>query len=252
MIDTHAHLMFEQFETDLDQVIQRAKDVGLTNIINIACNKKTSLEAIELLKEDDFFYATLGVHPYDAVEINDVLLNEWEKLIEENNRIVAIGECGLDYFKAKVPKDLQKKVFRMQLEFAEKFDLPVVVHNREADDDCLEILSDYKAKVVFHCYGSDLKYAEKLWNRGYMTSFTGIITFPKSDALREVVKNVPLDKFMVETDCPYLAPQKYRGQRNEPSFVVEIIKEIAEIKSLDLKLIEEQSVKNSLKFFIKS
>lgn len=253
-IDSHAHLMFSQFDGELEAIITRAKSAGVLKIINVGCDLRSCDQAVVMLSEYDCLYATLGLHPYDAADLTEELLVSWEKLIDENHRIVAIGECGLDYFKAKVSRDVQKRAFRMQLEFAMRVGLPLVVHNRNADDDCLEILDELnvgagRIDVVFHCYGSDLDFAEKLWGRGYYTSFTGIATYPSAVNLHDVLRAVPLDKFMVETDCPYLAPQKYRGKRNEPAYVVEVAEKIAELKELSLSEIEERSTENALNLF---
>lgn len=258
LIDTHAHLMFDEFKNDIDEVIARAKNGGVEKIINVGCDVKTSVSAHEMSLKHENLYATLGLHPYDAIYASEELMIEWEKLISMNKKIVAIGECGLDYFKAKVPKEDQKKGFKMQLKLAQKVGLPVIIHNREANEDCLNILREFdgsdgssRINAVFHCYGSDVNFARELWKMGYMTSFTGIITYPNALSLREVVRECPINMFMVETDCPYLAPQKFRGQRNEPSYVTEVVEKIAEVKGLTIPEIERISTENVLKFFFK-
>ena len=254
--DTHVHLMFEQFEGEVPEVLRRASEAGVGRVINVGCSKKASKQAFAQIEEHTHKYgvemfSTVGLHPYDASELDEHLLKEWERMIAvADGRIVAVGEIGLDYFKAPVPHDIQKKAFRGQLEFAAKMGLPVIVHDREADEDCLEILDGFPdLKVVFHCYASSLEFAQKLWSRGYYTSFTGIITYPKSDELREVVKECPADRFMVETDCPYLAPQKYRGERNEPAYVVAVARAVAELRGLSLENAEVVLEANTKKFF---
>lgn len=275
LIDSHAHLMFPEFKDDLENVLARAREAGVEKIINVGCDIKSSRQAVEMAKANrenrlaafggnDFLYATLGLHPYDALDISDELLKEWEKLIREDResgrkKIVAIGETGLDYVKSTVDKQKQQESFRCQLRLAVKAGLPVIVHNRGADEDCLGILKSitgdtfsaqkHKFNAVFHCFGSNLEFARKVWEAGFMTSFTGIVTYPSARELREVVKEVPLDKFMVETDCPYLAPQAYRGKRNEPAYVVETAKMIAEAKSMELTEVEKLAVENSKRFF---
>ena len=251
IIDTHAHLMLDQFEGELDAVIERAKAAGVEKIINVGCDLKSCKQAVEMLSVDDCLYATLGLHPYDAADATDAVMADWEKQIKDNERIVAIGECGLDYFKAEVPKDVQEKAFRLQLELAQSLNIPIIIHNREADDDCLKIMDDYKVGAVFHCYGSTAEFARKLWYRGIYTSFTGIITYPKSEELQAVVDEVPMDLFMVETDCPYLAPQKYRGERNEPAYVTEVVAKIGELKNLPEKDVARISTENASEFFLR-
>lgn len=248
-IDTHAHLTFPEFEGDLKEVLQRAKKAGVEKIICVGCDLKSDDAVLKLADKYGFIYATLGMHPYEAEKVDKELMKKWMEIIRNNKKVVAIGECGLDYFKGKVPKDIQKEAFRLQLNIAEMFDLPVIVHNREADEESLEVLKEYRVRAVFHCYGSNLEFAQKVWKAGYMTSFTGIITYPNTANLREVVKACPLDKFMVETDCPYLAPQVNRGKRNEPGYVAEVAEKIAEIKELLPEKIAEISTKNASGFF---
>lgn len=255
IIDTHAHLMFDQFKGKEAEVLKRAGEAGVGKIINVGCSLKASKQAYEMLSKYDgvggvSLYASLGLHPYDVLDLSDDLLDEWAGWIKKEKRIVAVGEIGLDYFKATVPRDKQKEGFIRQLEFAVRVGLPVIIHNREADSDTFEILSEFpKVRCVFHCYGSDLKFAQKLWAAGYMTSFTGVITYPKAGGLREVVAVCPDSKFMVETDCPFLAPQSRRGECNEPAYVVEVLEAVAKIKGRDFKEIERLQERNVREFY---
>lgn len=247
IIDTHAHLMFKDFNGEVDAVLKRATDAGVEKIINVGCDVKTSQQAVEMAARDDL-YATLGLHPYDSLVATDDLMEEWGNLISSNKKIVAVGECGLDYFKATIPKEDQKNAFRLQLALAEQTGLPVIIHNRDADEECLEILEEFDVKAVFHCFSGNVEFARKLWNKGYLTSFTGIITYPKAENVREVAAEVPLDKLMVETDCPFLAPQLYRGNRNEPAYVVEVVKKIAEIRGMSVDEVARLSSENAERF----
>lgn len=243
--------MFDQFKGEVPAVLKRAGEAGVRKIINVGCSVEASERAVEMISEYDgqaevSLYATLGLHPYDAMDVSDDLLDGWEELIKEDSerddgrKIVAIGEIGLDYFKAKVSKEDQKKGFRRQLEFAARMGLPVIVHNREADDDTFGILREFPdVKAVFHCYGSSLEFARKLWESGYYTSFTGVITYPNARDLHEVVRECPDWTVMVETDCPFLAPQSVRGERNEPSYVVDVLKEVAGLKGREFGEIEK-------------
>lgn len=253
IIDTHAHLMFPEFEKDLEEVLTRARAAGVAAIINAGCGVEASEKSVEMA-DGKFLYATVGLHPYDAGELTDELIEKWRSLISGDSKqfrkIVAVGETGLDYFKAKVPADVQKKSFEEHVKLAEDVDLPVIVHNRNADDECLEILKKYPGvEAVFHCFGSSLEFAKKVWDAGYYTSFTGIVTYPAAEELRKVLKEVPMDRFFVETDAPYLAPQLYRGSRNEPAYVGEVLKCAAEVKGLDFKVVESAAFSNSVKFF---
>lgn len=253
LIDTHAHLMFSEFDKDIDAVLERARKAGITAIVNAGCGVEASKKSVEMA-DGSFLYATLGLHPYDSADLDDDLMREWESLISSDRGgkkcIVAIGETGLDYFKAAVPKDVQKRSFERHVALAEKKGLPVIVHNRNADEDCLEILSKYPSvKAVFHCFASSLEFAKKVWELGYFTSFTGIVTYPAAVGLREVLKEVPMDKFFVETDSPYLAPQVYRGKRNEPAYVFEVLKCVADVKKIDIEDVRRAAFENSKEFF---
>ncbi len=279
MIDTHAHLMFEDFDGDREEVIKRAREAGLSKIVNVGCGIEYAKQALKMA-DGKFLYATIGLHPYDALDLSDELMKGWEALINEDQgnfdaggvrKIVAIGETGLDYFKAKVDHEKQKLSFRKHLELAMRVGLPVIVHNREADEDCLQLLKEFgrdgsefkkfvvdcgcdgngvePVRAVFHCYGSNLEFARRVWEEGFYTSFTGIVTYPNAGDLREVVLQAPLDKIMVETDCPYLAPQAYRGKRNEPAYVAEVVKCIAEIRGMEMKELIAILEENSARFF---
>ncbi|MBI5754529.1 TatD family hydrolase [Candidatus Peregrinibacteria bacterium] len=279
LIDTHAHIMFPEFDEDREDVIGRARAAGLQHIVNVGCGAGSSALSVKMAKDDEsgFLYATVGLHPYDALDISDELLEEWEKWILADRKgggerkIIAIGETGLDYFKSNVDHERQKFSFLKHLELAVKLGLPVIVHNRAADEDCFGLLKQFSrdgelykklvqdcgcdenemepVRAVFHCYGSTLEFARKVWAAGFYTSFTGIITYPSAKELREVVKEAPLDKFMVETDCPYLAPQGHRGKRNEPSYVVETAQKIAEVKGIDFERLSKIATENTRKFF---
>lgn len=264
MIDTHAHLMFPEFKDGFEDVLKHAAIAGVSKIINVGCDEESSAQAVKMALQYDFLYATVGLHPYDAEEASREIFDKWERIIlgdgegrdagperyEGAKKIVAIGETGLDYIKAEVDKEKQKQSFRMHLELAQKVNLPVVVHNRGADEDCFELLREFpKVRAVFHCYTSNLEFARRVWEAGYFTSFTGIITYPSAVDLGDVVKNVPMDKFLVETDCPFLAPQKYRGKRNEPAYVAEVVKCIAEVKEMSMEEIDKVSTNNATGFF---
>jgi TatD DNase family protein len=255
-IDTHAHLMDESFEGDLEQVKERAKEAGVSIVINVGCGCDFSQKAVEMVDVEKGFYATVALHPYDAEDFSEELMDEWEKVCRENVGVVAIGETGLDYVKSEVDREKQKESFRGHLQLARKVGLPVIVHNRGADSDCLEILrefdgSDGEARVeaVFHCFASDLSFAKKVWEAGYYTSFTGIITFKNAVELQEVVREAPMGLIMTETDCPYLAPGPYRGKRNEPAYVVEVVKKIVELKGLSEENVAAVVMDNAKRFF---
>jgi len=248
-IDTHAHLDFSHFKDDLNVVIQNAKDVGIEKIINIGCNLKRSQRSIELAEKYKNLWATVGVHPSDVKDCDDKIL---EKIYEnaKHKKVVAIGEIGLDYFHGVDDKAKQKNTLIVQIKIARELHKPIVIHTREAGRDVLDILNQEKAEqIVIHCFSETQEFAEEALKRGYMLSFTGILTYPKADKVREVVAKTPLERIMIETDCPFLGPQVYRGKRNEPAYVVEVAKKIAEIKEIDLDEVAKITTQNAEIFF---
>jgi len=259
IIDTHAHLDFPQFGNKrgqslnlekIGEVVKRAQDAGVGKIINIGCNLKASQDSITISETFENVFGTVGVHPCDVNELTDENIKKLYDYAKSSEKVVAIGEVGLDYFHKDVAIDKQKEFFRKQIDLAKEVSKPLIIHCRDAYEDTMEVLdADKPENLVFHCYSGDLEFAQGLWNRGYLTSFTGIVTYPKVWELLEVVKECPMDMFMVETDCPFLAPQAYRGQTNEPAFVTEVVRKIAEVKGMSYKEIERISTENAERFF---
>ncbi|CAG1065442.1 putative metal-dependent hydrolase YcfH [uncultured bacterium] len=259
-MDTHAHLDDKRFSGDLDEVVGRAKEAGLKSIITVGCWKKEGgfAPVLDVVKKYSSLWLALGVHPHeakDAVEEgpwDDIRKIANEKGADGKARLVAIGETGLDYHYDHSPREAQKKVFARQIALARELNLPVIVHSREADNDTMEILKAEGASDiggVFHCFSGTKETAKEALDLGFYLSFTGVVTFPKAEALREVVKAVPIEKMLIETDCPYLAPASRRGQRNEPSFVVETAAEIAKIKGLTLEDVGRITTLNAEELF---
>lgn len=249
MIDTHAHLMMSEFDADREAVVGRAREAGLVAIINVGCGLELSRQSVAMA-DGKFLYATVGLHPYDAMDFSGDLMKEWVELIGNDKKIVAVGETGLDFVKAEVDHEKQKESFRGHIKLALDSGLPLIVHSRGAEQECLDLLKEFAGvRAVFHCFGGSMEVAEKIWEAGFWTSFTGIVTYPSAVGLREVVAAVPLDRFMVETDCPYLAPQKYRGKRNEPAYVVEVVAEIARVKGISFEEAAKISTENAGNFF---
>jgi len=278
-IDTHCHLNFKDFKDDYRQVAERALSNQVEMVV-VGSELKTSNRSVSLSKEfEQGVYSAVGLHPIHLQDIlvkNDNENGKYEfrskkeeyqeepylKLVKSSNKVVAIGEIGLDYYhidvnseqEIKGVKNLQQEVFYKQLELAKKVELPVIIHCRDAHDDLLPILKDFYSKNSFqkewgviHCFSGDLELAKKYWDMGLLTSFTGLITFVKQwDSL---IEKAPFDKIMIETDSPYLSPTPYRGQRNEPLYVKEVARRIAEIKKLDISLVEEKILETSKKFF---
>jgi len=247
MIDTHAHLDFSRFDKDREEVIKRAFDSGVEKIINVGANLKSSKDSVELIEDYTNIYATVGVHPHDVGELEEKDL-ELLKALAQNGKVVAVGEIGLDYFKSTTPKDLQKKWFVAQIDLAQELNLPIVIHCRDAHEDVKKILADKKySKGVLHCFSGDLTDAQYYISLGLHLSFTGVITYTKQ--YDEVIKNIPLECILLETDCPFLAPVPMRGKRNEPAFVKYIAKKIAEVRDISLKEVSNTTTQNAEELF---
>lgn len=225
LTDTHAHLNFREAFPDYKEVIARAVDAGVTRMINVGCDYKTSLEAVRMAGESLHCFATLGIHPNEQRgELTDAVYEEFDRLLAQDQRIVAVGETGMDFFRKHTSPAVQEQRFRRHIQLANKHDVPVIVHCRDAFPAVLNVLHDEKAqRVVFHCYTGDLETARYIWTQPqWYTSFSCIVTYPKNGALRAVLQTAPHDRVLLETDCPYLPPQGKRGERNEPGNVVEV------------------------------
>jgi TatD DNase family protein len=236
LIDTHAHLTFPDFEADRREVLKRAWKTGLEAIVVVGAGDglRGNEAAQELIRSDDRLYATVGVHPHDTAKMEDFWIESLERLAT-HEKVVAVGEIGLDYYHRHSDPETQRMRFRQQLELAHRVGKPIVIHDREAHEDVWTIVQDVgipKQGGVFHCFSGDVAFAERAINAGFHLSIPGIVTFANAKQLREVVSEVPLERLILETDCPYLAPEPFRGQRNEPGFVVEVAKAVADLKRL--------------------
>ncbi len=246
-IDTHCHIYYDKYDHDINDVINRASNNNVNNIICVGVDLESSRKSLELAEQYQSVFATVGYHPHEAKLTSENYLDEIKK-ISQKSKVVAIGEIGLDYYYEHSDKKIQIKVFREQLELAKELNMPTIIHNRESDDDLYHNIKESNInKGVIHCYSSDIKYANKLFELGLIVSFTGIITFSKK--LQEVVKEIPMDKIMIETDSPYLTPIPFRGKRNEPYMVNYVAEKIAEIKNISVEEVAEITTKTAKDFF---
>jgi TatD DNase family protein len=237
LIDTHCHLTFGQLANDVDAVIERSIAAGVTGWITVGTDPGHNQKAIELAGKYDKMYATVGVHPHDAKEVTGQAIRQLHALAQ-NKKVVAIGETGLDFHYDHSPRDKQAEVFKNHLQLASELALPVIIHSREAFDDTMKILKqsgpDLK-KVVFHCFSGSAEQAKVVLDAGYHISFTGVVTFKNAERTRGAAEIVPLDRLMLETDCPYMSPEPMRKQRiNEPALMVHTAKFLANLKGMDL------------------
>lgn len=251
-VDTHAHLTFPEFGIDLPEVIKRAQEANLEAIINIALDDEALKGSLKIAEEyPGYVFNAFGLHPHDASDWKDSIPDQVRTLVKEK-KIIAIGETGLDYHYKLSPLEKQQEVFRKFLQLAQELDLPAVIHSREASKDTMTIIHEEnqgKLKGVLHCFAGDMDLAKQALDMGLLISFTGNITFPKAHKVRNAAKEIPLESIMIETDCPFLAPQTFRGKRNEPAYVIEVAQQIVEIKGLDVNEVAAQTTSNAKKLF---
>jgi TatD DNase family protein len=250
-IDTHSHLFLPDFENDLDDVISRAKENQIDRIIVPAINIETARQTLKLAEKYDMIYAAVGVHPHDTKDWDNSWLEEVERLAR-HRKVIAIGEIGLDYHYDFSPKEKQIEAFKAQLDLAVKLNRPAIIHNRESDEDMMKIMSSYcgnNLRAQFHCFNSSLDDALEYIKMNHIVSFTGNITFKKSDELRKILAGISLDNILLETDSPYMTPEPFRGKRNEPAHVRLVAQKIAEIHKKDINDIAKITSFNAFKFF---
>lgn len=249
-IDTHAHLTMPEY-SDISDVLNRARDAKIEAIINASFDLKSSKEGLRLAKAHDFIYSAVGIHPHDANLVDEKMIGELTNLASDP-KVVAVGETGLDYYKNLQPKETQISAFRKFLQLAQKLGKPVIIHCRDAQEDVMRVMREEnqgKLRGVFHCFAGDEKLVQFAQDLDFMISFTGSITFKKAQPTRDRVKEIPLSLLMLETDCPYLAPEPFRGQRNEPAFITYIAKTMAEIKGITVEELAMETTKNAKKLF---
>lgn len=250
LIDTHTHLDFDQYDGDRKNVIFRAKENNVKAMITIGIDLETSKRSIEIAQQNPNIFASIGIHPHDAGKATQEDINELEVLID-HPKVVAIGEVGLDFYHNLSPRDVQRKMLRMFLDWSLTKSYPLIVHTRDADDDILNIIRE-KSRTgwngVFHCFSGDAKMAEQVLEMGFFISFTGNVTFKNSTSVH-VMKTVPLEKLMVETDSPFMAPVPHRGKRNEPAYVNKVAQKIAEVKGLETDTVAQVTSQNAINLF---
>lgn len=250
-IETHAHLTMPEYK-DLPLLVERAKKAKIEAIINASFDLESSKGAVELaMRFPKYMYAAVGIHPHDSQLVTDETLAEIKKLAS-NKDVVAIGETGLDYYRNLQPKEIQQAAFRKFLALAQELGLPAIIHAREAQEDTIRIIREENKghlRGVFHCFAGDDKLVRFADEQGFYISFAGMVTFKKADKVRENVKKTPLSRLLLETDCPYLAPEPYRGRRNEPAYIPFIAEKIAEIKGAGLDEIARETTKNARELF---
>lgn len=255
-VDSHAHIDGEEYDQDRADIIERARAAGVSIIMNVGTGDPRSgvLErAVKIAEQYGDVYAAIGVHPHDARLFDDEAAALIKRLVAQSSRVIAWGEIGLDYHYDHSPRDVQREVFARQLRLAREINLPVIIHSREADSDTIDILraemKDSEKAGVMHCFNGSLDLMAGVLDLGFMISFAGNVTFKKAEELREAARVVPLERLLVETDCPFLTPVPFRGQRNEPARVVEVARSLAELRGMTTEEMGQLTASNFVSFF---
>jgi TatD DNase family protein len=248
LVDSHAHLDFPQFDRDRDAVILRAQEANLVAIVNIGTNLASSRASVALAERYDFIYATVGIHPHDAEMANRDALEEL-RILAHHPKVVAIGEIGLDYYRDYSPRPAQRQAFRDQLALASALGRSVVIHSRDAHEEVLAALRNWDGTGVLHTYAAGPEHLDDVMAMGFFIGISGPVTFSKAERLRHVAKAVPLDRLLLETDCPYLAPEPHRGRRNEPAYVKHVATAVAQIRNVSPGRIASATTENTRRLF---
>ncbi|MDN4608868.1 TatD family hydrolase [Sporosarcina highlanderae] len=250
-IDTHVHLNAEQYEEDIKEVIERALDANVKRMVVVGFDRVTIEKAMELAENYPFIYAVVGWHPVDAIDCTEEDL-KWIETLAAHPKVVGIGETGLDYYWDKSPKDIQQELFRKQIRLAQKVNLPIIIHNRDATGDVVRILKEEEASItggIMHCYGGSVETAKECIDMNFMISLGGPVTFKNAKMPKQVATEISLEHLLIETDAPYLAPHPYRGKRNEPALVTLVAEEIARLKGVSVDEVARKTTENALKTF---
>ena len=250
LFDTHAHMDDRAFDADRAQLLEDLPNQQITLLMNPGCSLESSRNAVKLANTHDYIYAAVGSHPDVADEVNEEVLEEYRTLCKLNSKVTAIGEIGLDYHYEDIPRDLQKKAFRAQMALAAELDLPVIVHERDAHEDGMAIVKEFPTVTgVFHCYSGSAEMARQLVDLGWYIGFTGVLTFKNARKAVEVAASIPLERIVLETDCPYMAPEPFRGKRNDPGKLYRMAEKLAEIRGLSVEEIHRITTENGKRLY---
>ena len=250
LFDTHAHMDDTAFDTDREQLLAALPEQGLALVMNPGCSLASSRNVDALTRRYAYLYGAVGSHPDVADEVDETVLEEYRRICAGNPKIKAIGEIGLDYHYEDIPRDVQKHAFRLQMELARELNLPVIVHERDAHEDGMKMVEQFpEVTGVFHCYSGSAEMAKWLINRGWYIGFTGVLTFKNARKAVEVASNIPLDRIVLETDCPYMAPEPFRGKRNDPGKLYRMAERLAELRGLPLEEIHSITTENGKRLY---
>ena len=250
LFDTHAHLNDPAFDPDREALMESFADAGVGLVMNAGCSLASSRDIVAMADRYPWLYASVGSHPDSADEVNEEVLEEYRKLCKLSDKVKAIGEIGLDYYYEDIPRDIQQRAFRMQMALAQELDMPVIVHEREAHNDGMCIVKEFpKVKGVFHCYSGSAEMARQLVNMGWYIGFTGVLTFKNARKAVETAASIPLDRIVLETDCPFMAPEPFRGKRNHPGYLYRMAERLAEIRGISVEEVHRITTENGKRLY---
>ena len=249
LFDTHAHLNDPVFNEDRDELISALPGQGVGLVMNPGCSLENSLQAIAIAEKYDYIYAAVGTHPDTAEEVNDQVIDQYRSLCS-HPKVKAIGEIGVDYYYETIPREIQLKAFRMQMELARETGLPVIIHERDAHDDGMRMIKEFPDVTgVFHCYSGSAEMARQLVKMGWYIGFTGVLTFKNARKAVETAQSIPLERIVLETDCPFMAPEPFRGKRNHPGYLYRMAERLAELRELPVEEIHRITTENGKRLY---
>ena len=250
LFDTHAHLNDPAFDPDRETLMESFISAGVGLVMNAGCSLESSRDIVAMAEKYPWLYASVGSHPDSANEVNGEVLEEYRKLCKLSSKVKAIGEIGLDYYYEDIPRDIQQKAFRMQMALAQELDLPVIVHERDAHNDGLAIVKEFpKVKGVFHCYSGSAEMAQQLVDLGWYIGFTGVLTFKNARKAVETAASILLERIVLETDCPFMAPEPFRGKRNHPGYLYRMAEKLAEIRGISVEEVHAATYENGKRLY---
>ena len=249
LFDTHAHLNDPAFDEDRAELLETFRDAGVGMVMNVGCCLASSRDCIALAESYPWIYASVGTHPDSADEVNEEVLEAYRQMCR-HEKVKAIGEIGLDYYYETIPRQVQQRAFRMQMELARELDMPVIIHERNAHEDGMNIVRAFpKVTGVFHCYSGSAEMARQLVNMGWYIGFTGVLTFKNARKAVETAQRIPLERIVLETDCPFMAPEPYRGKRNHPGYLIQMAQKLAQIRGLDVEEVIRVTTENAKRLY---
>ena len=250
LFDTHAHMNDPAYDEDREQILLGLKDKGVELVMNVGCCLDSSRDCIAMAEKYPFVYASVGTHPDSADEVDEEVLDQYRQMVAGHPKVKAIGEIGLDYYYETIPRQIQLRAFRLQMELARELKMPVIIHERNAHDDGMRMVKEFKDVTgVFHCYSGSAEMARQLVDMGWYIGFTGVLTFKNARKAVETAERIPLERIVLETDCPFMAPEPFRGKRNDPGYLYRMAERLAEIRGISVEEVHRITTENAMQLY---